>query len=353
MYCCSNCFKDTELIGFIFSNSTETSKCDFCGTENTKVIDPRELEELFQPLVNLYKPNSEIGIEVAEPKLFHEKIQESWQIFNINDSALVKKLSDSILSGIYAPDNPFLNTPVEVAALFEKSSPAEIHEQRWDNFAEEIKYKNRYFLNETVDLELLKILLSSLAKIYNPGKIFYRGRISDLKALPIEQMGKPPFDKATSGRANPNGIPYLYVATTLETTVYESRASYLDFLSIAEFKLKGNLNVISLREVSKISPFVLGDNLENYIIHQKYLARLEMELSKPVRRFDKELDYLPSQYLCEYVKSLGYDAIEYGSSLNIGGVNLAIFNDTKLEARTVEVYEISSVNLDFRKLVVT
>jgi hypothetical protein len=62
------------------------------------------------------------------------------------------------------------------------------------------------------------------------------------------------------------------------------------------------------------------------------------------------LDYLPSQYLCEYVKSLGYDAIEYGSSLKEGGINIAVFNDNKLEVKSTEVYEITSVNLTYQKL---
>jgi hypothetical protein len=349
MYCCSNCFTDTELIGFIFSNTTETATCDFCGTENTKVIDPRELEELFQPIISLFKPVSEIGIKVTEGRLFHEKIQDNWHIFRIPDLNVIKQLVSTILSGIYKEDDSFLNDPVEITIL-SKLNTAEIHEKKWDNFAEEIKYKNRYFLNETIDLELLKDLLLSLRKNYNRGKIFYRGRLSESVALPIDQMGKPPKEKASSGRANPNGIPYLYVSTALETILYECRSSYLDFLSIAEFRVIEDLNIVSLRGIKNISPFVFGENLESFVIHQKYLERLEKELSRPVRKFDKELDYLPSQYLCEYVKSLGFDAIEYGSSLKVGGINLAIFNDYKLEGRSVSVYEITSVDFKVEKV---
>lgn len=95
---------------------------------------------------------------------------------------------------------------------------------------------------------------------------------------------------------------------------------------------------------------MFGDQISNYITHQKYLARLEKELSRPIRRFDKELDYLPSQYLCEYVKSLGYDAIEYGSPFKTDGINLAVFNDSKLEAKTAEVYEITEMDFNFKKL---
>lgn len=60
----------------------------------------------------------------------------------------------------------------------------------------------------------------------------------------------------------------------------------------------------------------------------------------------KNSNIYPLNTLCEYVKSLGYDAIEYGSSLHDGGINLAIFNDEKLEGRSVEIHEVVSVNLD-------
>jgi len=353
MNCCDNCFNDKEIKGFIFSNSTQTDKCDFCNTENANVIDPRELEELFQPVINLFRPIGALYIKGPQPMLLHERIQKQWKIFNFSDLGIIKRLLAEIVSGLYQEKDLFLNSPVEIEVLFQKFSPSVIHEQRWDHFAEEIKYKNRYFLNETIDLRLLKFLLSSLLKKYKPGKIFYRGRISNSDGFLISEMGKPPSDKAHSGRANPNGISYLYVSTTLETTLYETRSSYLDFLSVAQFKLTDTLNVISLREISGISPFVLGENLEEYVIHQKYLSRLEKELSKPIRRFDQELDYLPSQYLCEYAKFLGYDAIEYGSSLKKGGINLAVFNDQKLESKKVTVYEITSMELNTEEYIST
>jgi len=159
-------------------------------------------------------------------------------------------------------------------------------------------------------------------------------------------MGKPPAKKSTSGRANPNGIPYLYVSTKTETVLYESRATHLDFVTIAEFKLKDNLKVVRLRQIENLSPFLYEDRIEDFLKYQKYLKRLEIELSKPLRRHDRKLEYLPTQYLCEYVKFLGYDAIEYGSSLHDGGINLAIFDDSKLEIKKIEIHEVVSVDLD-------
>ena len=306
---------------------------------------------MFEPIAELYKPVAVLGIIVADPKKFHQKVQDTWNVFKHADEDIIKDHLQSILRDYKPVGDPLFTEPVELEALYSTIAGGDDHEAKWENFAEEIKYKNRFFLNETIDLKLLGNLLNYFSKTYSKGKIFYRARISESIGFKINEMGKPPADKSTPGRANPKGIPYLYLATSVETAVYESRSSYLDFITIAEYKLREPLSIVSLRGMLNVSPFIFGDSIQNYIVHQKYLVRLERELSKPVRRFDKELDYLPSQYLCEYVKSLGYDAIEYGSSLKEGGINLAIFNDDKLQPIGIEVYEVSNVNLDFNKIV--
>lgn len=350
MYCCTNCFTDKEIIGFIYSNSTEIGNCGFCKSSNVHLIDVRELEELFQPIISIFKPISSLGIKVQDEKLLYQKLQETWKIFNPAQEINIRDMLITMFSDSIPTDDPLLNEAVEIELHYKEGLVADVHERKWENFAEEIKFKNRFFLNETIDLNLLRDLLKSFTKTYDPGKIFFRARVSNKDGYDIADMGKPPIEKATSGRANPSGIPYLYLSANLETTLYESRASYLDYITIAEFKLKQTLHVVSLREIISVSPFIFGDKLENYITHQKYLMRLEKELSKPVRRFDKELDYLPSQYLCEYVKSLGYDAIEYASSLKEGGINIAVFNDCKLQPSKVELFEIVDMNLGFKKI---
>lgn len=350
MYCCTNCFTDKEIIGFIYSNSTEVGNCPFCKSTNVQLIDARELEELFQPIISLFKPISFLGIKVEDEKHLYQKIQETWKIFNSAYDIDIRDMLVTIFSDSLPSDDPLLNEAVEIELHYKAGVVADVHEKKWENFAEEIKFKNRYFLNETIDLNLLSDLLKSFTKTYDPGKIFFRARVSNKDGFGIAEMGKPPIEKAISGRANPNGIPYLYLSANLETTLYESRSSYLDYITIAEFKLLQPLHVVSLREIISVSPFIFGDKLENYITHQKYLMRLEKELSKPVRRFDKELDYLPSQYLCEYVKSLGYDAIEYASSLKEGGINIAVFNDNKLLPKKIELFEVVDMNLGFKKI---
>ncbi len=347
MKCCTNCFNDNELTGFIISNSTERGDCDFCGTKNTEVLDPREFEEKFLQLVQVYEFVDDPVSEDLKSLVLHKKLQYQWRIFkeSLNDS-VCDALLKAILADVYSDSDAFYVKPVELKTILFGVGEADVLEKEWDLFATEIKSNNRYFLGKSIDLELLKDLFRIHTKVYKEGKLFYRGRISDRHGFVLHEMGKPPAINSVSGRANPIGIPYLYVSTNRKTVLYESRATHLDFITIAEFRLKNKLKVVRLRQIENLSPFALEDKLEEYLKYQKYLKRLEIELSKPLRRHDQILEYLPTQYLCEYVKSLDYDAIEYGSSLHNGGINLAIFNDEKLEGRKVEVHEIVSVDLE-------
>jgi hypothetical protein len=86
------------------------------------------------------------------------------------------------------------------------------------------------------------------------------------------------------------------------------------------------------------------------MIHGSFIDKLEQELSKTRRRSDSELDYLPTQYLSELIKSMGFDGIEFKSSLYQNGVNLAIFNPHKFKGLEVSVYDIENIKLDYTEL---
>ena len=75
---------------------------------------------------------------------------------------------------------------------------------------------------------------------------------------------------ASPGRANPKGIPYLYITTDEKTILYETRATYLDYVTIGTLNLIEDLKIIRLRDVKKKSPFRI-QNLEKYLFYKKYL----------------------------------------------------------------------------------
>ncbi|MEE8576378.1 MAG: RES domain-containing protein, partial [candidate division Zixibacteria bacterium] len=77
-----------------------------------------------------------------------------------------------------------------------------------------------------------------------------------------------------------------------------------------------------------------------------FLILLGEELSKPFEPQDAELEYLPSQYLCEYVKSIKYEGIAYRSSI-ARGYNFAFFQENKLKKVSTSNHRIDEIDVSY------
>lgn len=351
MNCCENCFKDVDTRGFIKSNSTQKGDCDYCGTTSTEIMPAVELYDNFQELYSAYIiPTNTSLIPVEELMLLHQHFI-NWQIFSDLEPDIIKRLVLDIGTPI-ATDNPELfQNQVSPVILCEQNY---IDQEKkfiniWEDFKKEIVTTNRFIVKATLDFEILEKIFTSFQKKYRARKQFYRARVSNKEGLPDNQMGKPPAKIASPGRANPKGIPYLYLSNDVKTTMYEVRASLYDYVTVAEFRLSEEIKVTSLRNMNQVSPFQITD-INVYLQYKRFINLLEADLMKPLRKQDTDLDYIPTQYLCEFIKSLGFDGVEYGSSLNPEGFNIALFNDSKVECFNTTVYDITNISYDYEEL---
>jgi len=348
MNCCINCFTSSYLTNIIQSNK-EKGNCNFCGTENTNIYFAKELLPFFRNIFNLYKVDNE-----STTSLWNS-INEDFEVIDSNCLENSENLFKSIAESEYDEFADLFDNNVSLQSkdlLDIKSS--EIH-SIWHRFKEEIKFENRFHIskNNLIDLEQLKTFFNNEAfiKIIKNGRCFFRCRISSKKGYENDEMWNPPKEFATSGRANPKGISYLYLGSSIETTLYETRASLFDYVSVGEFRLKEDIKILDLRNPDyDIVPWSENDSVELFIIYASFIKTLQEEISLPIRKQDKELDYIPTQYISEYIKSLGFDGVEYQSSLDSKGHNLAIFNPDKFECIDTKVYDINSIKLEFTEI---
>ena len=347
MNCCSECFSNSYLKDIINRNTSTIGDCDFCSSKELSVYNPRELYPFFQNILTLYEINKEVGapIDIKIEKDFESKIFSSKVIEKL------KELLQEIVADDYPSYKVLFENPVVLSCNINPNNDNTVKPLQitWERFAEEIKAVNRFHLQNVLDLGKLKVLLRRYENPITKGRKFYRARISSKDGFSISEMGHPPADRTKSGRANPLGISYLYLADQVTTTLYETRASLFDYVTIGEFRLKDDIKVINLiGNKNSYDPIFLAENeeLEDFLIHLPFISKLETTLSKPRRRDDNELDYLPTQYLSEYIKSIGYDGVMFQSSLYSKGYNLAIFNPEKFECIKVYVYEIE--NIEFK-----
>ncbi|MGV3509039.1 MAG: RES family NAD+ phosphorylase [Sphingobacteriaceae bacterium] len=357
MHCCPDCFHDAIIRQTILANSTAQGKCPICSQKDVRLIECKELALHFQPLFELYSNHhlSTISLNISTPVFLYQHLNLFWpKLFNqekLNDTA-IHKLVQCIATATDM-DLGLFGESVELTRFIEEpGSQLDQLELQWDYFANEIKTSNRYFLNEMIDTDLLGSVFERLSSTYQLGVDFFRARISDF-LLPVNEMGKPPQSLTKGGRANPVGIPYLYLSSDLKTTLYETRISLHESLTIGKFLLKEPLSIVSLNNIKEMGPFEVqarGFDLEEFISYRPYLQKLESELSKPVRKQDVDLDYLPTQFLCEYIKSLGFDAVEYRSAMNPNGFNLAVFNDYKLDCIETKFYSVNKLEYEWEEL---
>ncbi len=197
-----------------------------------------------------------------------------------------------------------------------------------------------YSLKQGIEFGLL------LGVIYKKGvHRFFRARINnEEKPFKLKDLKKPPAIKVLNGRANPLGIPYLYVASTTDTAIAEVRGHKGEFVTVLEFNNKRDLELFDLRDPrNTISPFELPDLIEFIYKHMPYLVLLGDELSKPIIPRKANLEYLSSQYFCEVIKQIGFHGIIYKSSISNGN-NYVIFSDNRLGTGAMHHYKITEMS---------
>ncbi len=337
--CCANCIGDRGITREIIPTFTsEVGNCLYCGTEHTQLIKISFLKSYFEQLTNIYTKNN-LG------KTLVECLKDDWDMFShpSMDIAHSKELLADILDDGEIVREKFIPSDNCLTDGLE----------RWEKLRSELMYENRFFPHTEIDEERLRGLLSHLLLGSDElNEIWYRARLQTITEpfLP-DEMGAPPKYLASQGRANPAGIPYLYLASTITTAISELRPHTGDFASVADYCMSKDLKIIDLRYPRKtVSPFLLSDEREVALLRGDigFLEQLGDELTRPVLPQVAAIDYIPSQYICEFIKKCGYNGVIYKSSVG-DGINLAVFEPNIASPLNVERYKVSRVSVEVSK----
>lgn len=172
--------------------------------------------------------------------------------------------------------------------------------------------------------------------------------IDDVPApFPPDRM-TPLDDRAKEGRANPKGVPYLYVATTQETAMAEAQPGVGALISLAQFRTKQALEFVDCASEHGSGKIYLEEP-EPEEREKAVWADINQAFSKPVTRNDDVADYAPTQILAELFKSEGYDGVVYKSSL-ADGHNLVLFDVDAATLVNCVLCEAKSVAFQFKQV---
>lgn len=336
MVCCINCFKDTEIRAAI-EMAGHIGKCPICKKENTWIYDSEQdadktnVEELLDSILEIYVPESELPALYPEEEklLIEDRLLKDWNIF-AGSSSEVKRIVSEYVSESLDLDSKITTEPVGIPQLFDETYLKDnsiMGKYSWDIFKKYLRNENR-FHSKYINLEILESVLKETEIIIPAGTKFYRARVSDQKGYSRKEMWAPPDDVASPGRANSKGQSCLYLCSHKKTTVKEIRAHAFDYVTIATFKLNRDVRVLDLSSIVHSSPFYSGSDKVAYLLNENTLCQIQNDLARPMSRLDSDLDYLPTQYISDFAKFLGYDGVKYFSTFDKTSYNVALFKSS-------------------------
>jgi RES domain-containing protein len=345
---CAQCFVFTTWIANASPPESSAGTCDFGHGYASQTWPTSAWIDSLTQLIQLY----EVASDGTGGFPLSRHIQQDWRIFSFSDPERVAQFLGSAMG----ESHELLSEGVLVRLRAVAEDDGSDALSSWAQFSEEIKTRNRYFPQAVPDRRVLeRILQEHVRPVHKDVKLF-RARLTESEALDASEMGAPPANKTAAGRANPVGIPYLYLSFSEETCIYEARAGNHSRLTIGTFHPRRDLSVLNLADIVPPDFFSVEDvgaveeQVRRISLH-RYLVALGDELKKPIRVTDQPIDYIPTQYLCELAKSLGLDGVLYSSSQHSNGRNLVVFDiDAAVCDTAVELVELTAVEATWRVL---
>lgn len=301
--------------------------------------DHSELQEFLYSLLTLFQYDDN-----GEPLL--NLVQQDWDFFS--DSGACRKVLDMVIA---SDATVFEKEGVKNARslVSYKKSITDCVEV-WEQLKVDIKDHHR-FTTDLVKLENAgwKTLLDNQYQL-NPGDTFYRARIHYKKSdsFGVEDMGAPTREDSKPGRANPEGIPFLYLSEEAKTTLYETRVIKHDVVTVGEFMIVGKdpIYVEDLTDIDLDDVELLDEDVVTLAKRRLLIRALSQDMSHPMRRFDSTVEYVPTQFLCEYVQlTQSVCGIRFSSSVYPEGTNIVIFEPALMNCIAVQDYSIGELDI--------
>lgn len=327
----SRCFSDKELVSYIQASPDsrrEVSKYD--KESDFYIEDSIEVSEFLEDFFSLFDVTPD-----GEPLSAILKSDSQINIFN-------KELKN--IEVFWTELLRDLNVGLELDSPVAYRKEVDDYVKEWELIKQQVLAERRFFCrcNEAWRAFFEPNTSLSCSSHYYRARVHTDGRT---KKFACKDMFAPPADKTPNGRTNPEGIAYLYLCGSQETTLYETRAILNDYVSIATFKVKPDAS-ISIFDFTIQPAFFVDDECLNSARKIRLLDAISKDLSKPMRRHSKQLEYLPTQFICEFINFFtSSEGIAFRSSVHEEGTNIVLFNSEKVQCKTVELVTISSLKV--------
>lgn len=234
MIYCIECFRDSEIRAAI-EMTGHKGDCPICKNRGVWIYDSEtdvfasNVEELLDSILEIYVPESELPTSYPEEEKLNleDRLLKDWKIFS-GDSLEVKQIVSGIVDESLDLDSRLLNERVGIPELFDEAYLRDnsiLGSSSWEVFKKYLRNTNRFHY-KYINLEILETILKETETVIPAGRRFYRSRVSNekgVKGYARIEMGAPPDDVASAGRANSKGQSCLYLSNNRKTTVVSAQ----------------------------------------------------------------------------------------------------------------------------------
>lgn len=361
--CCNKCFQNQDIIKFILENGA-SGDCPICGHKEVSTISLNVLgqfirecldkayEELGEGTGAFYDSEDKIYVDAdgedAHGMSIKEILIEDEEIFSsgIDAERLLEEIFYSSAPSCRDIQKgeidkyPDIHDSIYVLrdSLFGVEATDEFYD--WQEFQNLTMYYNRYFDvdddrdNRTQLLEGISFIFSAMEETLEEGSILYRVRGMDKRPDLFagmdyyKEISPAPPKFAVSNRMSPQGISYTYLATNPETCYKECRMKPGEYALVGTFAVKKRLRILNLstKNCLYVKNRIFNKNYRHGLRWiNEFIHMFSMDISKIIDPSDKEIEYVPTQVIAEYIRSKGYDGIKFESSVNKGSYNYTLF----------------------------
>ncbi len=241
----------------------------------------------------------------------------------------------------------------------------------YSNFERAVKQNYRYIRDKEGQDFLETVLATAEKRIETTpeGTKFCRAQIGH-ESRPIFQEGeyigdepvpfgpermKPLKNCAFGGRANPKGIPYLYVATSIEIAIAEVRPWIGSMVSVAGLRTARPLRIVNCTFHKYGRLFAqIDENAPAEYKEEAVWWGIDKAFQNPVTIADNTDDYAPTQTIAELFKINGLDGLAYKSAFDDPEkqkeYNLVFFDIDALDVVNVGLREIKNIKFESDRL---
>ena len=256
------------------------------------------------------------------------------------------------------------------------------NEKLWKNFQEDRKHNSRFFTNKSdyylknkevvaiyeklnelfpnMKLELEDVKSDSAMNIISIALGRDMDKMQKLRQIITETEAKekpfwgfneencdaPPKENAVAGRANSVGISFLYAASDQKTAIMEMRPQIGQYFNVCKIEICRNILIFDFT-------YTANELKEDETTKSGDLYAISKEFSYP--NYGNPEDYIPTQYLCEYLRQKGFDGIRYKSSVSSEGTNLIIFDtnsdDKPYKILESRIFEVENIDIKFEQII--